>query len=158
MYQQKSTLKELICNAKNLTILFVEDDESTRIELINFLGTFFPKIISAKDGKEAWEKFNHNRIDLVVTDITLPHINGLELISMIREQNATIPLLILSAHTESKYFLESIKYGVDGYLMKPFDLEQFLSVVSKVVYRLDMEQKFIEYNQNLERMVEKKDL
>jgi EAL domain-containing protein (putative c-di-GMP-specific phosphodiesterase class I)/PleD family two-component response regulator len=156
MYQQKSTLKELICNAKNLTILFVEDDESTRVELINFLGTFFPKIISAKDGREAWEKFTQNKIDLVVTDITLPYIDGLELISMIREQNSTIPLLILSAHTESKYFLESIKYGVDGYLMKPFDLEQFLAVVSKVVYRLDMEQKFIEYNQNLERMVEKK--
>ena len=156
MYQQKSTLKELISNAKNLTILFVEDDATTREELINFLGTFFPKIISAKDGKEAWEKFNNNDIDLVVTDITLPHLNGIELISLIRSVNATIPLLILSAHTESKYFLESIKYGVDGYLLKPFDLEQFLSVVSKVVYRLDMEQKYAQYNKNLEQMVEEK--
>ncbi len=156
MYQQKSTLKELIHNAKNLTILFVEDDDRTRTELINFLGTFFPKIISARDGQEGWEKFNNNNIDLVVTDLTLPNIDGMELISMIRARNATIPLLILSAHTESKYFLESIKYGVDGYLLKPFDLEQFLSVVSKIVYRLDMEQKFLDYSKNLERMVEKK--
>jgi EAL domain-containing protein (putative c-di-GMP-specific phosphodiesterase class I)/PleD family two-component response regulator len=156
MYQQKSTLKELIYNAKNLTILFVEDDVSTRKELTDFLGTFFPRIISAKDGQEAWEKFNDNKIDLVVTDITLPQMSGLELLSLIRARNSNIPLLILSAHTESKYFLESIKYGVDGYLVKPFDLEQFLTVVSKVVYRLDMEQKFLEYNQNLERMVERK--
>ena len=156
MYQQKATLKELIHNAKNLTILFVEDDDTTRIELTSFLSTFFPKIISARDGQEGWEKFNNNKIDIVVTDLTLPHINGMELISMIRARNSTIPLLILSAHTESKFFLDSIKYGVDGYLLKPFDLEQFLAVVSKIVYRLDMEQKFLDYNKNLERMVEKK--
>ena len=156
MYQQKATLKELIHNAKNLTILFVEDDDTTRVELTNFLSTFFPKIISARDGQEGWEKFNNNAIDIVVTDLTLPHINGMELISMIRARNSTIPLLILSAHTESKFFLDGIKYGVDGYLVKPFDLEQFLGVVSKIVYRLDMEQKFLDYNKNLERMVEKK--
>jgi len=156
MYQQKSTIKELISNARNLTILFVEDDEATRVELRDFLGTFFPKIITAGDGQEAWDKFKSHKVDLIVTDITLPKINGIELISRVRSRNTTIPILILSAHTESNYLLDSIKYGVDGYLMKPFDLEQFLAVVSKVVYRLDIEQKFLDYNQNLERMVEKK--
>lgn len=156
MYQQKVTIKELISHARNLTILFVEDDDATRVELKDFLGTFFPKIITASDGQEGWDKFNAHKIDLIVTDITLPQLTGLELISMIRLRNSTIPILILSAHTESSYLLESIKYGVDGYLLKPFDLEQFLTVVSKVVYRLDIEQKFLEYNQNLERMVEKK--
>ncbi len=156
MYHQQSTLKELIYNAKNLTILFVEDDDTTRDELIDFLSAFFPRIISAVDGQDAWEKFNNNKIDLVVTDITMPRMNGLELLSLIRANNSTIPLLILSAHTESKYFLESIKYGVDGYLVKPFDLEQFLTVISKVVYRLDMEQKFLQYNKSLEEMVERK--
>jgi len=156
MHQQKSTLKELIINAKNLTILFVEDDEITRNELSQFLGTFFPKIISAVDGKEAVEKYNNNKIDLLLTDITLPKLNGMELIAQIRSRDSSIPILVISAHREPSYFLDSIKYGVDGYLLKPFDLEQFLAVVSKVVYRLEIEKKLSQYNKNLELMVEKK--
>jgi diguanylate cyclase (GGDEF)-like protein len=153
---EQTTLKELISNAKNLTILFVEDDRSTREELISFLGTFFPKIISAESAEEAWDKYTGNKIDLVVTDITLPQMSGLELIARIRRTNTSIPLLILSAHREPEYFLDSIKYNVDGYLLKPFDLEQFLSVVSKVVYRLDMEQKILDYNKTLETRIEEK--
>ncbi|WP_297442691.1 EAL domain-containing protein [Sulfurimonas sp.] len=153
---EQATLKELISNAKNLTILFVEDDKPTREELIGFLGTFFPKIISAQSAEEAWDKYNSNKIDLIVTDITLPQMSGMELIGRIRQTNTSIPLLILSAHRESEYFLDSIKYNVDGYLLKPFDLEQFLSVISKVVYRLDMEQKILDYNKLLETRIEEK--
>lgn len=153
---KQATLKELISNAKNLTILFVEDDQSTRDELISFLGTFFPKILSAESAEEAWDKYTGNKIDLVVTDITLPQMSGIELIARIRMTNSTIPLLILSAHREPEYFLDSIKYNVDGYLLKPFDLEQFLSVISKVVYRLDMEQKILDYNKTLEMRIEEK--
>jgi len=153
---EQTTLRELISNAKNLTILFVEDDKSTREELTGFLGTFFPKIISAKSAEEAWDKYNNNQIDLVVTDITLPQMSGIEFIARIRSNNTSIPLLILSAHREPEYFLESIKYNVDGYLLKPFNLEQFLSVISKVVYRLDMEQKILDYNRTLEAKIEEK--
>ncbi|WP_457744642.1 EAL domain-containing response regulator [Sulfurimonas sp.] len=156
MYQQKSTLKELITNAKNLTILLVEDDEATRNELTQFLGTFFSKIISAVDGEDALRKYSDNKIDLLLTDLTLPKLDGMQLIAQIRGHDSSIPILIISAHREPSYFLDSIKYGVDGYLLKPFNLEQFLAVVSKVVYRLEIEKKLAEYNKNLELMVEKK--
>ena len=132
---QKVELKALIESSIQLNLLVVEDDDTKRDATVEFLSTFFQNIISAVDGKEALEKFHKNDIDLIITDINMPKMNGLELISQIREINSDLPILILSAHTESKYFTESIKYSVDGYLLKPFDVQQFFFILSKIIKR-----------------------
>jgi EAL domain-containing protein (putative c-di-GMP-specific phosphodiesterase class I)/DNA-binding response OmpR family regulator len=153
---EKRALISLINSTKKLQLLLVEDDAVMRETTIDFLTTFFNHIIWAEDGADGWEKFQKNRVDIVLTDINMPKMNGLELISKIRQHNEDVPIIILSAHTESKYFLESIRYSVDGYLLKPFDVEQFLFLVAKIAKRLQNAQKLLEYQNHLEEMVEQK--
>jgi len=152
----KEELKNLIKSTKNLRVLFVEDDKSLRESLVSFMSTFFETIIEACDGEDAWNKFDTNAIDMIITDINMPKMDGLTLLGKVREQKPFLPVLILSAHKETDYFLESIKLNVDGYLLKPFEMEQFLTVISKVVHRLDTEKELKEYQQNLENKVKEK--
>jgi diguanylate cyclase (GGDEF)-like protein len=150
---EKSALLSLINTTKQLTLLLVEDDEEMRGATKEFLGSFFKHIILAVDGEDGLKKFQEHKIDFLVTDINMPNMNGLELISKIRQVQEDLPIVILSAHTESKYFTESIRYSVDGYLLKPFDMEHFLYVLSKIVRRLENARKVEEYQKHLKEMV-----
>jgi YesN/AraC family two-component response regulator len=109
---KKAYLDALILSTKGLKVLFVEDDGVTREAVVEFMSTFFETIIVANDGEDGWEKFSNSEIDLVITDINMPKLNGLELIDKIREVNSSIPLLILSAYNEPEYFVQSIRSGV----------------------------------------------
>jgi len=151
-----SYLDTLIKRTKRLTVLYVEDSRETREVACEFLDIFFGNIVTAVDGEDGWKKYHSQKFDLVITDIEMPKKNGLELISQIRETNSNIPLLVLSAYSDEKYFLEAIKCGLDAYLLKPFEMEQFIDVIFKVVKKLDDEQKLIDYKLKLESLVEEK--
>jgi len=151
-----SYLEALIKKTKKLKVLYVEDSQETREAAYEFLEIFFGNIVTAVDGEDGWNKYNSQEFDLVLSDIEMPKKNGLELISQIRASNPNIPLLVLSAYTDQKYFLEAIKCGLDAYLLKPFEMEQFISVIFKIVKKIDDEQKLIDYKIKLERLVEEK--
>jgi diguanylate cyclase (GGDEF)-like protein len=152
----KIALQGLIEITKKFKLLFVEDDSLTREVVVSFLETFFDSIVSAGDGLEAYEKYKNESFDLIITDINMPKMSGLELTAKIREENLNIPILVLSAFNESAYFIESIKHGVDGYLLKPFELEHFANTMTKVAKKLENERTIQEYKQNLEKMVHEK--
>ncbi|WP_457746403.1 EAL domain-containing protein [Sulfurimonas sp.] len=153
---EKAELKALINQTSKLTILVVEDDATTREPIVDFLDTFFENIFLANNGDEGLKLYNQEAIDIVFTDINMPSLNGLELIQKIREESISIPIVILSAHTEADYFTQSIKYGVDGYLLKPFDMQQFLAVISKVVKRINADRELEEYKLHLQEIVAQK--
>ncbi|MEA2100822.1 MAG: EAL domain-containing protein [Campylobacterota bacterium] len=132
-------IKEIIKYTQNLKLLYVEDNENTRDATIMILEELFDNIIVAVDGKDGFEKFNNNDIDLIMTDVNMPKMNGLDMVEKVRELNADIPILVLSAYNESGYFIDSIKLGVEGYLLKPINLEQFLSVLGKVTTKLKLQ-------------------
>ena len=152
----KTELNALIARTKPLKLLVVEDDAQMREATVAFLDTFFDHIYCANDGVEALELLGNEEIDLILTDINMPRMSGLEFISKLREINCDLPILVLSAYTESSYFLESIKYSVDGYLLKPFDMEQFFLLLLKVVKRLEEKQELLTYQKHLEEMVAQK--
>ncbi|HFB53746.1 MAG TPA: GGDEF domain-containing response regulator, partial [Sulfurimonas autotrophica] len=155
-FVNKTDLHALIERTKPLHLLVVEDDEEMRKATVVFLDTFFDNIHCASDGVEALEILADKEIDLILTDINMPNMGGLEFISKLREINCDLPIMILSAHTESSYFLESIKYSVDGYLLKPFDAEQFFLLLTKIVKRLEEKQELLTYQKDLEAMVVQK--
>ncbi|MBU1659107.1 EAL domain-containing protein [bacterium] len=126
-------LEEIIKYTKNLTLLYVEDNIEARENTLFIFEEFFDKIIVALDGEDGLEKFKENDIDIIITDINMPRMNGLDMLQMIRKINKHIPVLILSAYNESNFFIESIKLDVDGYLLKPIDMEQFLATLNKIV-------------------------
>ena len=130
---------------KALTLLYVEDDTSVREATLPLLQHFFHTIITAVDGEDGFEKYllNQEHIDLVITDITMPKCNGVEMIRMIREKNPDVPVLVISAHTEFHYFIQTIDVGVDGYLLKPLKSEQFLRTLSKCIQKIHLQKEHV---------------
>lgn len=150
----KEHLQSLIKNTKRLNILYVEDDKIARESTLRFLETFFLKIDTAFDGEQAYVKKSLKKYDIIITDINMPKLNGIELIKKIREDDASTPILILSAYDDRDYFIESIKFGVDGYILKPLEMEQFYIIISKIVKRIELDKALLEYQHNLEKKVE----
>ena len=89
----------------------------------------------AADGKTALHKFKSQKFDLVVLDIMLPEIDGLSLCDLFRDQNKTIPILILSARSANEDKIEGLKLGADDYLAKPFNLEELLLRIKNLLRR-----------------------
>ncbi len=116
-------------------LLYVEDNKEAREATIGILEEFFGDIFIAFDGIEGYEKFvkNYKDIDLIITDINMPNMNGIEMINKIKKSNLKeVPVLVLSAHNEVDYFINSIKVGINGYLLKPIDIEQFVASLCQV--------------------------
>jgi len=87
----------------------------------------------AQDGIEGLEKWRSWEPDLIVLDIMLPMIDGFSILKTIRQEDDKIPVLILSARGDTRDKVKGLKYGVDDYLSKPFDLEEFLLRVARLV-------------------------
>jgi len=133
-----SELKDLVIYLKSLKLLYVEDNEGARVSTNMVLKEFFTDITVAIDGQDGFDKFNSGNFDIIITDINMPKLSGIEMTKKIRDINKDIPILILSAHNELDFFMESIKLGIEGYLLKPIDLNQFLETLDKVTQRLKL--------------------
>lgn len=123
---------ELKSFAKDLTILIVEDDISLNDELMALCKLFFSDVAVAYSGIEALDKYKKKQTDIVLSDITMPHMNGVELSKQIKIINPTQDIIILSAHNDVKYFVELIDIGIRQFVHKPFNDEEFLYRLLKV--------------------------
>ena len=128
----ESNAKDIVKLSKNIKVLFVEDNEVTRKEVQEILKMFFDKIITASDGLDGLKKFDENDIDLIITDIKMPQMDGLKMIEQIRAKNISIPIVVFSAHEESEYLLKAIELNVDGFLSKPININKFIQIIYKI--------------------------
>lgn len=132
---------------KKTTLLYVEDDDSTREELEFFLQNKVNKLFVAKNGQEGLDTFEKNRPDLIITDIQMPIMNGIQMIKKIKEIDPNVPIVIITAFNDTDYLFEAIKLKVTNYLTKPlnlFSLSETLATIAKNV-NLEKENKEI-YN------------
>lgn len=116
------------------SVLIVEDEEQVlkqmRIAVEDFIGDVF----TAKNGEEAIEVLKQNKINILLTDILMPKMGGLELIRYIREHNIAVDsIIVTSAHSETNYMLDAIRLRVDGYLLKPINTKEMLELVQKTI-------------------------
>lgn len=120
--------KEILKYTKNLSILFVEDHDDLRENTTEILKNFFNKVDCAEDGKEALKKYKENSkyYDIVLSDIQMPNLNGVELTSKLYELNPSQLLIILSAHDDTKYLLPLINLGIEQFVKKPIDYQELL--------------------------------
>lgn len=118
-----------------LTILYAEDDTDTTNLTNMVLGDYVGRLLIAKNGQEALNLFKLHKIDLVLTDILMPKMNGIELINAIRNSytHPDVPVVITTAHTETKYLLDAIRLRVDGYILKPINVEELLHALNKAI-------------------------
>ena len=144
--------------SKNFTVLYVEDDDTIRAYLTKYLKKLFKKVDNAQDGEEGLEYYLKNKYDLVMTDIQMPKLDGLEMSKRIKNINNNQNILIVTAFTDNDNFTTSIEIGVDGYIIKPIDYNQLKSILYKIVYKIQKFKENEEYKSNLEEIVRKKTL
>ncbi|MEN8303655.1 MAG: HD domain-containing phosphohydrolase [Campylobacterota bacterium] len=149
-------VKELKKLCQDLTVLYVEDDQSIRGVMAQYLEKFFLTVVSACDGIEGLEAFKNTQSDIVITDLSMPNMGGLEMLQHIKRINEDQAVLITTAHNEPEYMMGAIKSGVDGYIMKPFDFMQLNHELYKLTLRLKKFKENEEYKLYLKEMVEKK--
>jgi PAS domain S-box-containing protein len=128
-----SDLETIIRYSKDMVLLYVEDNDDAREMFQIILEMFFDTIHTARDGYEGLETFKSHSIDLVITDINMPRLNGLKMIEQIRKIQENIPILVLTAYNEESYLMESIRLNVDGYLLKPVDTDNMTVMLDKIV-------------------------
>ncbi len=119
-------------NLKNLTILFVEDENSIRTALKKAISDEFKEFMLARDGSEGLKKFQKYKPDIVITDIMMPVIDGLEMSREIKKISRDTPIVVLSAFDEKERLMNAINIGIDKYLMKPIDTDELLNTLEYI--------------------------
>jgi two-component system, OmpR family, alkaline phosphatase synthesis response regulator PhoP len=116
-------------------ILLVEDEENLHDALKLNLELEGYEITSAYDGNEALKAVKDEYFDLIIMDVMLPHVDGITVTETIRIQNNDVPILILSAKNTSADRVLGLKKGADDYMVKPFNLEELLLRVDKLILK-----------------------
>jgi YesN/AraC family two-component response regulator len=116
------------------TILIVEDDSESNDNLAYLLKSKFAEVISAYDGIEGWKIYSERMPDIILTDIEMPKMDGLELIRRIRADNAEIPIIVLSSYSHQHYLLDAIPLKLEEYLLKPITMNKLETLLQKLEY------------------------
>jgi PAS domain S-box-containing protein len=138
----------------DITLLLVEDEQAILDELQSILSIFYSNIYTARDGNEGLEVFNNQSIDIVITDIRMPHSDGLALSENIRNISPNTPVIILSAHNDTQYLVDAINKGVTHYLFKPIDVDLLLNHLKKLVNTIEGERSLLSTQSLLEQYKE----
>lgn len=116
------------------TVLIVDDDRKTREGLARFIewqSFGFEYVLLAKDGKEAYDLYLENSLDLIISDIKMPKMDGIDLLKHIRKKDDELPFIFLTAYTEVDFLKNAVRYGAYDYINKPVRLKELKEVVSK---------------------------
>lgn len=151
-------LKDLQELTTNFKVLYVEDNIPLQKSMSTYLSNFFLEVVTANDGEEGLLAYKKEKFDIVITDLSMPKMNGLEMLKEIKDINNEQATLITTAHNESDYIFEAIKLGTDGYVIKPIDYQQFNQELYKIANRLKKFQENEQYKSHLKEMVEQKTL
>lgn len=144
---------ELKSKSSDISVLCIDDDEVIRQSLQKILAGIFQHVEVAEDGFAALELFKKTPFDIVLVDIIMPKMNGIETAKKIREAGADTAIVFLSASNETNYFLEAIELHADGFIIKPIDMEKMLGTFSKVVDGIHSRMLAKQYDQELENRV-----
>ncbi|MCF6201633.1 MAG: response regulator transcription factor [Hydrogenimonas sp.] len=129
------------CSARlaGLSVLLVEDEKTLAKLLKEAIGDYFADFTLAHDGISGLDAYRKRRPDIVITDITMPKMDGLELAAAIKSENKDTPVIILSAYSDKQKLLGAIDVGVVKYFIKPFDPEELLNYLCELAERIKRE-------------------
>lgn len=154
--QKNPTISNIL---KNLNILYIEDEENIKINMKKVLLLLCENVFDASNIEEAKQIIKKQRIDIIISDINLPDTNGIEFIKELRKTDKTIPVILLSAFTDTKYLLEATKLKLVDYLTKPVDFKTLNnSLYTCVEDILDNSRYIISFKNNIQYNVLQKKL
>ena len=137
-----SITKELKYFANSLSLLVVEDELVLNSELVEMLSLFFNSVDFTLNGQDGIEKYREKQFDVVLTDISMPKMNGIEMSREIKLINPKSHIIVLSAHSDTKYMIDLIDIGIDQFILKPFDKNTLMFKLLKVSENIILEKKF----------------
>jgi len=144
-----NTIEKIRKIGKNIKVLYVEDDLLISKQIQKLLLKLFSNVTHVKDGIEALEIYNTNKYDIVITDITMPEMDGITMSKKIKRLNEDQIIIVISAYSDSDKLIELIEFGVDKFIMKPIDVNLFLNTIVKIVINI--------YNQKRKIYLEEKE-
>lgn len=115
----------------NTSILLVEDEEETRNSVSEMISRRFTDFYLAGTAEEAVKIVNKHKPDIILSDIQLPNMNGLQMVERLKQKNPKVKTIIMTAFTDTDYLRKSIDLQVDGYIVKPIHKEKLLSAIQK---------------------------
>ena len=120
---------------KEITILYVEDDDMIRFQTADIFQSVFKHAHIAKDGHDAINKFllHQDELDIVISDITMPVMNGIELAEQIYEYNKTMPIIFTSAYNSDEFIERSKQLGIAMFVTKPIKIKDLMTQIASIV-------------------------
>jgi len=136
-------MQDFLEKLKSLTILYAEDEEGIRRNIADSLKYYAKDIYEACNGQEAYEIYVEKKPDIILSDIHMPILDGIEFIKQVRENNRDIPIVMITAHTDKKYLLEAVELHMEKYIIKPIDLDELFEVLKKCIDILEVNDKVV---------------
>jgi CheY-like chemotaxis protein len=133
---------------QTLRLLCVEDDEEIRLSYKVLFEVFFKEVIFAQDGQDGYEKYLANDIDVVISDYNMPVLNGLDMIKQIRELNKEIPIILITAITDTNMIITALRYNVNNFIQKPLDFTELTNAIVSAS-KLIIANNYLEEQRNL---------
>jgi DNA-binding response OmpR family regulator len=128
---------------KNLNILYIEDEKNIRLNIKKTLELFCENVFDAENILDAKNILTTNRIDIIISDINLPDMSGIDFVKEIRLSDKTIPIVLLSAYTDKEFLLEATKLKLVDYLTKPIDFKNLNNALQKCVEEILYNSRYI---------------
>ncbi|MGG7049008.1 MULTISPECIES: response regulator transcription factor [unclassified Campylobacter] len=141
------SILDILSNKKALCL---EDEFGILKNMTEVLGLFFNEVKGVKDGLEALDEAMTNLYDVFIFDITVPHIDGLEVIKRVRAKNHKIPIIIVSSHTEQEYLWRAVELKITRFLLKPFDKNTLIGALKDVALELVDHQPIVKIKDGME--------
>jgi len=126
-------------NKPKYKLLYIEDNSTTRLFTSMFLKEHFSEILEAGDGIEALSLYKQHKPDVIITDIEMPKMNGLEFCKEIRKNDIETPIIITTAYTSVEYLLEAVSLNLIKYLSKPLKEQELLQALDGCFQRLEFQ-------------------
>jgi two-component system, cell cycle response regulator len=117
----------------DISVLYVEDDQETRDGVADSLRLHIKEIDTAKDGREGLTLFKNKKYHIVITDIKMPVMNGLEMSREIKALNKKTPVIITTAYNDTEFLIECIDIGVNQFILKPIIMNRLMDSINKCI-------------------------
>ncbi|WP_419769822.1 MAG: response regulator transcription factor [Candidatus Marinarcus sp.] len=127
---------ETLKNLKKLKVLLVEDEVKLSKFLKDAIGEYFADFAIAEDGNDGIKKFKKLKPDVIITDIMMPNLDGLEMSKAIRKIKKDTHVIVLSAHSHKDKLLKAIDIGINKYFIKPFDTDEVLLYLNNIAQEI----------------------
>ncbi len=134
---------------KDKSVLFAEDDIISRTQTAEVLEMLFGKVYTAEDGDQAYRLYEDESPDIIITDIKMPIKDGLSFIKRVRQNNYTVPIILMTSFAEQEMLLNAANLSIDGYLVKPVELEKLTFAICRAIQRIHKNEGLIVLGKNL---------